>query len=121
MKLSEYIFKFTIFGKKVQLFQEGDMGIVIEKARDVVCIYGTSGDNRTVYCATPLGSPRLLSGIPYTVTFYDNQVATVQVGRLHWAVDFGKQKCCNDQGLQNYGSEEWGEQVTMPWKRSYFA
>ena len=34
-----YTFKFKLFGNKVQMFDEGQMGIVIEKEPDVICIY----------------------------------------------------------------------------------
>ena len=36
-----YTFQFKLFSKKVQMFSEGQMGIVVEKESDVVCVYGT--------------------------------------------------------------------------------
>lgn len=37
----KYTFQFKLFGKKVRMFNKGQMGIVIEKEPDVVCVYGT--------------------------------------------------------------------------------
>lgn len=45
-----YTFQFKLFGKKVQMFCEGKMGIVVEKEPDVVCVYGTD-ENYHILCA----------------------------------------------------------------------
>ena len=34
----KYTFKFSLFGKKVQMFSEGERGIVVEKEPQVVCV-----------------------------------------------------------------------------------
>jgi len=38
----DYSFSFSLFAKKVQMFHWNDMGIVVEKEPDVICIYGTN-------------------------------------------------------------------------------
>ena len=52
-----YTFQFKLFGKKVQMFSEGKMGIVVEKEPDVVCVYGTD-ENFHILCAVPLCHPK---------------------------------------------------------------
>ena len=53
----KYTFKFGLFGKKVQMFSEGERGIVIEKEPQVVCVYGTDS-NYNILCAIPLCHPK---------------------------------------------------------------
>ena len=57
-----YTFEFKLFGSKVQMFDEGRMGIVIEKEPDVICVYGTDEKHKDILCAIPLCHPKLLKG-----------------------------------------------------------
>ena len=48
----KYTFKFSLFRKKVQMFSEGERGIVVEKEPQVVCVYGTDSNyNITIFYA----------------------------------------------------------------------
>ena len=62
----KYTFKFGLFGKKVQMFSEGQRGVVVEKEPQVVCVYGTDS-NYNILCAIPLCHPKFLKGIEYIV------------------------------------------------------
>ena len=110
----KYTFKFTLFGKKVQMFSEGQRGIVVEKEPQTVCVYGTDGDYN-ILCAVPLCHPKFLKGAEYTVEFDENDRAEVCVGDLRVAVDYSKKKCANNKSLQCYGSDDWGQDVQVEW------
>ncbi len=51
-----HTFQFKLFGKKVQMFSERQMGIVVEKEPDIVCVYGAD-QNYHILCAVPLCHP----------------------------------------------------------------
>jgi len=110
-----YTFKFKLFGGKVQMFSHKDMGIVVEKESDVVCVYGTDEEHRNILCAIPLCHPKHLKGAEYIIDFDENQCAKICVGDLQILVDFGKQKCANNKGIRCYGSEGWGQDVQTEW------
>jgi len=109
-----HTFKFGIFGKKVQMFSQGQMGIVVEKEPHMICVYGTD-KNHNILCAVPLCHPKFLKGAEYTVEFSDNDCAKVCVGALQIVFDYNKKKCANSKDLQCYGSDAWGQDVRMDW------
>ena len=110
----KYTFKFSLFGKKVQMFSEGQRGIVIEKESKVICVYGTD-NNYHILCAIPLCHPKFLKSAEYTVEFDEGNCATVCVANLKIVIDYEKKKCANNQSLQCYGSNSWGEDVQVEW------
>ncbi|MGM9631555.1 MAG: hypothetical protein ACI3XL_00480 [Eubacteriales bacterium] len=115
MNVSTYEFKFSLFGKKVQMFHEGGMGIVIEKESQVVCVYGTDSANSNILCAIPLCHPKFLKGLTYKVAFQDDNTAVVSVGDIMIYIDFESRKCSNNKGVKNFGSDKWGEDISVDW------
>ena len=111
----KYSFKFKLFGGKVQMFSEGQMGVVIEKEPDVVCVYGTDQNHRDILCAIPLCHPKLLKGAEYTVDFCSGEQVQVCVGDLQIVIDYGKKKCASNKSLTCYGSDRWGQDVQTNW------
>lgn len=112
-----YAFKFTLFTKNPQMFRERNMGVVIEKERDVVCVYGT--DNHFhILCAVPLCHPKHLKGAEYTVEFCENECARISVGDLQIIIDYSKKKCANNKSIRCYGSDDWGEDVQIAWSEA---
>lgn len=109
-----HTFKFGLFGKKVQMFCERQMGIVVEKESQVVCVYGTD-ENYNILCAVPLCHAKFLKGAEYVVEFDENSCAKVCVGDLKIIVDFSKRKCANNKSLKCYGSDPWGQDVQIEW------
>lgn len=109
-----YTFQFKLFGKKVQMFSERQMGIVVEKEPDVVCVYGTD-EKYHILCAVPLCHPKLLKGAEYVIEFNENECAKVCVGELQIVIDFAKKKCANNKALKCYGSDDWGQDVQIEW------
>lgn len=112
-----YTFKFKLFGSKVQMFSQEQMGIVVEKEPQVVCVYGTDADHKDILCAIPLCAPKLLKGAEYVVDFRDNGRAEVSVGELKIVIDFETKKCACSKDLKCYGSELWGQDVQVEWSR----
>lgn len=112
---TKYNFKFTLFGKKVQMFESGQMGVVIEKEPQVICVYGTDADHQTILCAIPLCPPKYLKGIEYTVEFDSSQLVKVRAGDIKILIDFVAKKCSNNIHVQCYGSEQWGQDVVLAW------
>lgn len=110
----KYTFQFKLFGKKVRMFNEGQMGIVIEKEPDVVCVYGTD-ENYHILCAVPLCHPKFLKGAEYVIEFEENARAKVSVGQLQIVIDFAMKKCANNKALRCYGWDAWGQDVQLPW------
>lgn len=111
----KYSFKFSFLGPKVRMFENSGMGIVIEKEPHVVCIYGTSEDNEHIFCAIPLCHPRFLKGLEYVVEFSAGQIAKITVGDIMVLIDFQNKKCANNKDARCYGSEFWGEDVSLAW------
>ena len=109
-----YAFKFKLFGKKVQMFSQGHMGIVVEKEPPVVCVYGTD-ENPNILCAVPLCHPQFLKGAEYVIEFEENNCAKVSVGELQIVIDYSMKKCANNKALKCYGSDAWGQDVQIEW------
>ena len=105
-----YTFQFKLFGKKVQMFSERQMGIVIEKEPDVVCVYGTD-EKYHILCAVPLCHPKFLKG----VEFDEKERAKICVGELQIVIDFAEKKCANNKDIKCYGSDDWGQDVQIEW------
>ena len=112
-----YTFKYKLFGKKVQMFSERKMGIVVEKEPDVVCVYGTD-ENYHIKCAVPLCHPKFLKDAEYIIEFDENECAKVCIGELQIIIDFAKQKCANNKALKCYGSDDWGQDIQIEWSES---
>ena len=110
----KHTFKFGLFGKKVQMFSEGQRGIVIEKEPQVVCVYGTD-NNYHILCAIPLCHPKFLKGAEYVVEFDEGRRATVCVANLKIVIDYEKKKCASNHSLQCYGSDSGGDDVQIEW------
>ncbi len=116
MSKATYEFQFTFLEKKVQMFHAEGMGVVVEKEPDVVCVYGTDDTNNSIYCAVQLCHPKMLKGITYRVTFYDEGIATVSAGdKITVHIDFQRKKCANSRDARSYGSAAWGQDVSEPW------
>ena len=115
----DYMFAFTFFAKKVQMFHWGNMGIVIEKTRDVICIYGTDNTNSKILCAIPLCHPRYLKGEFFLISFFEDETAVIKVADVVAFIDFTSKKCSNNKGFQNYGSDAWGQNVSCDWTPDY--
>ena len=111
----KYSFKFKLFGSKVKMFSEKEMGIVVEKEPQVVCVYGTDKMNEKIYCAIPLCPPKFLKGAEYIVEFSENDLAKISVSDFQIVIDFKEQKCKTNKNLKCYGSEIWGQDVQVEW------
>ena len=116
----KHTFKFGLFSKNVQMFNEGNMGVVIEKEPQVVCVYGTDETYDKILCAIPLCHPKLLKGLEYTVEFCTDECAKIAVGDIKIIINFASKKCSNNKGVQNYGSDAWGQDVTVAWDENKF-
>ena len=114
-----YTFEFKLFGKKVQMFSERQMGIVVEKEPDVVCVYGTDADHH-ILCAVPLCHPKFLKGAEYIIEFNEQDRARICVGELQIVIDFAEKKCANNKALKCYGSDAWGQDVQVEWSEMSF-
>ena len=116
----KHTFKFGLFNKNIQMFNEGNMGVVIEKEPDVVCVYGTDETHDKILCAIPLCHPKFLKGAEYTVEFCTDECTKIAVGDIKIIIDFANKKCANNKGIQNYGSDTWGQDVTAAWDDGKF-
>ena len=114
----KYSFKFTLFGRKAQMYSEREMGIVVEKESQVVCIYGTDNKHRNILCAIPLCSPKFLKGAEYVVEFCENDLVKISVSDIQVIIDFKNQKCKNNKNIKSYGSAYWGEDVQVKWSEN---
>ena len=112
----KYSFKFKLFGKNVGMFSDSGMGIVIEKERQVVCVYGTDEQHKDILCAIPLCHPKFLKGAEYIIEFSPDLRAVVSVGDIKIRIDYKNQKCANNKDIPCYGSAAWGQDVTDNWE-----
>ena len=109
-----HTFIFNFLGKKVRMFNEGQMGIVIEKEPHIVCVYGTD-ENFHILCAIPLCYPKFLKGLEYVIDFRENNCAYIHVGELQIIIDYTNKKCANNKALKCYGSDDWGKDIQIGW------
>lgn len=114
-----YTFQFKLFGKKVQMFSEGQMGIVVEKEPHVVCVYGTNANHSNILCAVPIGHPKFFKGTEFIIEFEEKDRAKICVGELQIIIDFAEKKCANNKGLKCCGSDEWGRDIQIEWSEIY--
>ena len=101
------------------MFHWNDMGIVIEKEPDVICIYGTDHTNSKILCAIPLCHSKYLKGETFHISFYEDGTATVEVADVKAFFDFASKKCANNKGVQIYGSDIWGHDITCDWNPAF--
>lgn len=111
----KHIFKFGLFGKNVRMFSHRDMGVVIEKEADVICVYGTNSANTKILCAVSLCHPKFLRGEKFTVEFNTKDCTMISVKDIKILIDFKNHTCSTNVGLQCYGSDEWGHNVQAEW------
>lgn len=116
----KYNFKFSLFGSKVQKFNHMQMGIVIEKEHDVICVYGTTANFEKILCAIPLCHPKFLKGAEYSIEFTENQHAKISVKDIKILINYKNKKCSNNLNIHNYGSESWGDDVSEIWDDQLF-
>ena len=119
MLYQDYSFTFSFFAKKVQMFHWNNMGIVVEKERHVICIYGTDNTNSKILCAIPLCHPKHLKGEVFRISFFEDETAVVKVADVVAFIDFASKKCSSNKGIQNYGSDAWGHNVSCEWTPEY--
>lgn len=119
MQCQDYSFAFSLFAKKVQMFHFNSMGIVVEKEPDVICVYGTDAANRKILCAIPLCYPKYLKGETFRISFFENETAAVKVSDTAVFIDFASKKCSNNKGVQNCGSDAWGQDVSCDWSPAF--
>ena len=101
------------------MFHLREMGIVIEKESDVVCVYGTDNTNSKIFCAVPLCHPKYLKGEEYQIAFFENDTAVVSVSDFKVYIDYSARICSNNKNLPGYGSDDWGHDISKPWDISY--
>ena len=101
------------------MFREGERGIVVEKEPQVICVYGTDQDYN-ILCAIPLYHPKLLKGAEYTVELDEKNRAELCVGDLRIVIDYSQRKCTNNKSIRCYGSDRWGQDVSMEWSELLF-
>ncbi len=111
----KYMFKFKLFGSKVQMFSEDQRGIVIEKEPHVVCVYATDENHQNIFCAIPLCAPKFLKGAEYIIDFCENGRVKIIVENICIFVDFNGKKCAINKPSKCYGSDIWGHDVQIPW------
>ncbi len=97
------------------MFSERQMGVVVERESDVVCVYGTDENHVRILCAVPLCHPKFLKGAEYIIEFDEKDCAKVCVGELQIVIDYSRKKCTNNKSLKCYGSDDWGEDVQIEW------
>ena len=112
-----HTFRYSLFGKKVKMFRERQMGIVVEKEPDAVCVYGMD-ENYRILCAVPLCHPKFLKGAEYVIEFDEEDCARVCVGELQIVIDYSRKKCMNNKTLKCYGSDAWGQDVQIAWSEA---
>ena len=116
----KYSFKFKRFGSKVQMYSENEMGVVIEKERHVVCVYGTDCTHKNILCSIPLCHPRYLKNAEYVVDFRPTGIVKINVLDIQIVIDFKEHKCKNSLNLPCHGSSTWGQDVQVKWSKKDF-
>lgn len=112
--------KFTLFGKKVHMFSCGDNGLVLEQEQGAVCLYATDAGHNNILCAVPLGPAKALRGAEYYIFAHSQQYMLMGVGRALFVVDFVNHFCAtNQEKLQVFGSDSWGQEVKGQWQSKY--
>ena len=110
----KHSFKFGLFGNNVRKFSRGNMGVVIEKEADVICVYGTNNTNTKILCAIPLCHPKFLKGKRFTVEFNMRECAMIRVDDIMVFIDFKNHTCStNVVDGHCYGSDEWVHNVQI--------
>ena len=101
--------------KKAYMFETEHHGIVIENEGDVVCVYGTDYNHQNIYCAIPLCHPKYLRRNLFVIRESKDKVF-VDCTLFKIMIDFKTKKCaCNDERIKLYGSDHWGEDVSVAW------
>ncbi len=73
----------------------------------------------TAFCALFPYAIRNFKGLTYKVAFQDDNTAIVSVGDFMIYINFESQKCSNNKGLKNFGSDIWGQDVSVDWDNAF--
>ena len=106
---------------KAHMIEFGNRGLVIEKERDVICVYATDTAHQKIYASIPLGAPKLFRKTPFTACATDSGAITVEAGSIRMVFNFTEKRCAVNMNLRIYGSEYWGENCGTPWNDAYNA
>ena len=110
-----------IYGmKKTNIFECGDMGLVMEREGKDVMLYATNARCSEIYCSANLGPLKELKKFKQIVIAYNDHVMLVDSGDLLVVIDYDAEKISiNKSHITVKGSKFWGDEVQEPWLKIY--
>lgn len=121
LKLGESkTFKLPFWLKAVDMIHEGN-GLRLERQkRGIACLNVNNGSRRIAYAAIPLGLVKDLNEVGFTVKAQSKTRMLFSVGAVKFVIDYAAKKVATNLiGLRVIGSQEWGENVQIPWRSEY--
>ena len=110
-----------IYGmKKTNVFECGDMGVVMEREGRNVMLYATNAQCSEIYCRANLGPLKNLKKYKQVVIAYNDHVMLVDAGEILVVIDYDAEKIAiNKDDIVAKGSKFWGDEVQEPWLKIY--
>ena len=110
-----------IYGvKKTNIFECGNMGLVMEREGKNIMLYATNSKCSEIYCRADLGPLKDMKKYKQVVIAYNDHVMLVDAGEILVVVDYDSEKITiNKPGIEAKGSKFWGDEVQEPWLPIY--
>ncbi len=105
------------FFPKAYFFNMEDKWLVIEKERQVVCVYATGENNHGIFAAIPLCHPKYLkkTALEIRTTEKNENAVLISVADIRIVIDYQQKRCAINTDIHIYGSEFWGQDCSMAW------
>lgn len=110
-----------IYGvKKTNIFECGDMGMVVEREKKNIMLYATNARCSEIYCSVNLGLLKDLKKYKFVGIAYNDHVMLLDAGEILVVIDYDAEKIAiSKPGIEAKGSKHWGEEVQEPWLKIY--
>ena len=110
-----------IYGvKKTNIFECGNMGMVVEREKKDIMLYATNSRCSEIYCSVNLGPLKELKKYKMVAVAYNDHVMLLDAGETLVVIDYDAEKITiNKPEIEAKGSKFWGEEVQEPWLKVY--
>ena len=111
--------RFIRFIKKMNVFECGNNGMVLERENKELTLYATNAACSKIYCRIPLGSDKDAGKRKFIAIAYNDHVMLLDGGEVLVVIDYDAEKVAvSDPDIKAAG-KLWGEDVQAPWDPAY--
>ncbi len=106
---------------KAYFFNMENKWIVIEKERDVVCIYATGENNTPIFAAIPMCHPKYFKKKVFEIKAANgnDSLVLISVADIRIVINYKDKFCAINNNARVFGSEHWGKDCSREWSAEF--